>query len=291
MKDYKYCIKSVCIGDFCGSSFEGIPHNIPYDELNDNNMLYSAGNRINRLTDDSVCTFAIASALMSGDFDFEKWLRRYSLQYPYVGYGTMYRKWVLNKIPNGYGSWGNGAAMRCSPIAWYAETLDECMELTEASCECTHNSDSAINGATTLNIAIWLLKNNDGSKDMKAELKDLLYRIPKFKDATFDDYKDKVDPDIEKNFDWYLNCENMVGMCILALIKSESYEDALKLVISEGHDTDTAGAIIGPLAYAYYGEIPQRYLDVIDKAFSVEMKLIDDVFSKKFVKFDCEFNI
>lgn len=283
MKEYKYCLKAVAIGDFCGSSFEGVYKNkISPEELNDNNMLKCQGFKRNHLTDDSVCTFGIASAIMSGDFNYEYWLKRFSNKYPNVGYGDMYYDWLIGRVPNGYGSWGNGAPMRCSPIAWYAESVDECDKLTEDSCQCTHNSSVAIEASKILNRCIFYAKRGNSKESI---VEQAYVNAPHWKNLTLDNYVEYFKKQGDKiNFAWYVKADNMVYMCIKAFEESTDFESALKLAIGQGFDTDTAGAIIAPLAYAYYKEIPEKYLHIINMVFTPEMELINATFCNKFIR-------
>ena len=138
MKEYNNCLKATAIGDFCGSAVARVYRSkISEDELFDDALLNFKGFRKNRLTESSVCTFAVAAAIMSGSFDYKYWIKRFCKKYSYFEYGDMFTDWLNGKLNDGYGSWGSGGPMRCTPIAWYASTIEECDKLTEDSLKCS----------------------------------------------------------------------------------------------------------------------------------------------------------
>lgn len=272
MFKYEHCLSSVAIGDYCGSSFEGRNGFVYPEELNDISLI---NNSQNRFTDDTVCTFAITSALLNKEHDWANQLKTYCRFYN-VGYAPLFHKWINGEIES-YNSWGNGAAMRCSPIGFYAKSITELEELVKSSCECTHNTQEAILGATILCHAIWLAKQGESKETI---MKMFYNRMPDWKDIHIETFMNDIleIKGEEVNFKWYLKCDNIVGMIMKAFEVSENFEHALYMAISLGYDTDTAGAIMGPLAYAYYKEIPQKYLDITNKLFDPNMKSIEKIF-------------
>ena len=98
------------IGDIAGSRFE-------FDPTNDSNFEIFAPS--SDFTDDTICTVAVMDAILH-DRDFGEcihaWCRRYPD--PMGGYGGRFAQWVWSDNPKPYGSYGNGAAMRVSPVAW-----------------------------------------------------------------------------------------------------------------------------------------------------------------------------
>lgn len=272
--NYQYCLTSVCIGDFCGSRYEGIDEPVRREFLDDDYLLYFKGNR---MTDDSVCTFAIASALLT-DTNWEHHLKMYGRFYD-VGYGPMFNKWLWDSSIGPYGSWGNGSAMRVSPIGWWATSEEECIQLAKATCQCSHNSTDAETGAIATALTIYFGKIGKDKEYIKMNVLDKYF--PEWKYLTFDTYKEyfKNKGDNTEQFSWHIKAINIVPMCICALLKSSDFVDAIKLVISQGFDTDTAGAIVAPMAYAYYGYIPKKYIDKIHDLMAPENKLIDTMFT------------
>ena len=118
-----------------------------------------------RMTDDSVMTAAVASAVLMGTEDLAQFqtnvvaeMRRLGRQHPRLGYGPRFEAWLANPDPQPYGSLGNGSAMRVSPVAWAAESLSQCLALAKASAEVTHNHPDGIAGACVVAGAVYLAR-------------------------------------------------------------------------------------------------------------------------------------
>ncbi len=63
-----------------------------------------------------------------------------------------------------------------------------------------------------------------------------------------------------------------IPTCLYLLLVTETFEEAVTEVVNLGGDTDTAGAILGAMAGAYYGvdAIPQRWLDGLQNREGIE---------------------
>ena len=116
-------------GDIIGSRFEGHPGPPPRFVL---------FHRDCRFTDDTVCTLAIAEALMSTR-DFASTLREFVRRHPDRGFGGMFRTWALTDGAPPYGSWGNRAPMRVSPVGWLAADEAEAMDLAAEQAAVSHD--------------------------------------------------------------------------------------------------------------------------------------------------------
>lgn len=228
------------LGDIIGSTYEfaGIKtKNFP---------LFPGGSDF---TDDSILTVAVAKALVRsmeqkrsfGDVVVEE-LRIMGVEYPHPkgGYGTGYRKWLDDPFAMPYNSCGNGSAMRVSPCGLIAVTLEEALELAEASAEVTHNHPEGIKGAQATAAAIFLAK----TKHSKEEIRDCIHRNFYPMDRTLDQ--------IRENYKFEGTCQNSVPEAIIAFLESTDFEDAIRNTISLGGDADTMGAITGSIAWSYY---------------------------------------
>ncbi len=205
-------------------------------------------------TDDTVMTVAVADALMQFEriTDLEafkegliKTMHRYGKAYPYVGYGGYFGLWLMTEETEPYGSYGNGSAMRVSPVAWYASSLDEALALAKASAEITHNHPEGIKGAIVTAGATYLARIG----------------------ATMAEIKEFVSAYYDMNFTldgiratYYFNetCQYTVPQAMQAFFESTSFEDAIRNGISIGGDSDTLCAICGAVAEAYYGLTEQE---------------------------------
>jgi len=109
------------IGDVVGSVYEW--NNI---KTKDFTLLTSK----NFFTDDTVMTLAIAKALLTLNKNLKSWqayliqeMQTIGLKYPASGYGKHFMMWLLSKEPKPYNSYGNGAGVRISPVAYVAKNL------------------------------------------------------------------------------------------------------------------------------------------------------------------------
>lgn len=223
----------------------------------------------NQITDDSILTFAVFSALEKCNGDYENlsnitskelisWYSMYS--YPLGGYGTSFYNWAFEsfhskKVLPPYGSYGNGSAMRVSPVAYFAESLEQCIELSRKVTEVTHNHPEGIKGAEATAVAIYLALHGKTKLEIKKHINDNYYRL------------DRNCNIIRELYYFDGSCQGTVPESIQAFLDSTCYEDAVRIAISLGGDADTMGAITGAIAEAYYG-IPKyiedkvfRYLD------------------------------
>lgn len=134
------------LGDIIGSRWE-------FNPTNDYNFeLFSDKNEF---TDDTLCTIGVADALQNNSNDFgkyiQKWCRKYS--HPMGGYGGRFARWVESDYPQPYNSFGNGSAMRVSPVAYYFNTIDDVLDTAEKQAGCSHNHPEGIKGSQTVALA------------------------------------------------------------------------------------------------------------------------------------------
>lgn len=202
-----------------------------------------------KFTDDTVCTIGIADALLKG-MRFEDSLRHWCLKYPRAGYGGMFSSWIHSFIKEPYNSWGNGSAMRVSPVGIHANTLDECLSLARQTAKITHNHPEGIKGAQAVASAIFLALHGSN----KTEIKD--YIEIQFSYDLSRKYKD-----IQPSYRFEVSCQKSVPESIIAFLESVDYESAIRMAVAYGGDADTMSAIAGGIAAAYYGEIPQHILN------------------------------
>lgn len=239
------------IGDIVGSRFEFDNTENPKFELFTSECDF---------TDDTICTIAVADAIMKGTSykeSFLSWCRRYPN--PMGAYGGSFERWLFSTNNEPYGSYGNGSAMRVSPVAWLFDTLEEVKCEAEATALPTHNHPEGVKGAVSLAHAIFHFRKG-GDKSGFIELAKSYY--PDFLER---DYKVGY-------FD--VTCQGTVPLCMNVIAKSESFEETIRNVILYGGDTDTNGAIACSMAEALWGipeqiskkalsYLPQEMLDVV----------------------------
>ena len=254
------------IGDIVGSKYE-FNNTFDYDF-----EMFGEGCDF---TDDTICTVAVADAILNGRSYQESlldWCRRYPS--PKGAYGGRFAGWIHSLDPQPYNSFGNGSAMRVSPVAWLFDDLSQVLEEAEKTALPTHNHPEGIKGAKAVAHAIWhFLKSrfsekskdseNEETKGLKNEnakaSKDENETIQGFMSIARSYYEDFDTRDYPKGkFDE--TCMDAVPLSFYLLSQASSFEDAIRLAISHGGDSDTIGAIVGSIAEARFG-IPQEIKD------------------------------
>lgn len=233
------------IGDICGSVYE---FNNPKHE--EDVKLFTEKCQI---TDDTIMTCANAEWLLSGDFSRENLvdiMKKWGTSYSQVGYGPMFKKWLQGDSTEDYGSFGNGSAMRISPIGFYANSINECKELALISAKTTHGHEEGIKGAQAIACAIYMARHGL----TKQEIKDYIEREFKY---NLNRELDELGRNVHK-FD--ATCQVTVPEAIICFLKSNDFEDCIKKSIKIGGDTDTIAAMAGGIAEAYYG-IPSCFIE------------------------------
>lgn len=210
-----------------------------------------------RFTDDTVMTLAVASWLMKDPNDINvlvKEMQYFGNRYPRAGYGGMFRKWLIKEDPEPYNSFGNGSAMRVSPCAWVAKSLEEAENLAKKSAIVTHNHPEGVKGAQATAAAIYLARVGKTKEQIKDYIEskygyDLSRTIKEIKESGY-----KFDS----------TCQGSVPESIIAFLESNDYEDCIRKAIWLGGDADTQAAIAGSIAEAFY-DMPVRFIGDVEK--------------------------
>lgn len=210
-------------------------------------------------TDDTVLTAAVKQAVLDlreGDPDksFEDSVREnlilYAETYPYQGYGERFAEWVMSEEHEPYGSYGNGSAMRVSPVAYASENIETVERLAELSAGVTHNSEEGVKGAKSIARAIYLLRNG---RDRETVRKDISERFHYDLDVGYEEVVNSARELAREGKLLNETCQASVPQAFIAFFASESFEDAIVKAVAIGGDTDTLAAMAGSLAEAYYG--------------------------------------
>lgn len=229
------------IGDIVGSRFEFNNH------LDKDFQLFTDDCDF---TDDTICTIAVADALMKGipfQDSIHSWCKRYP--HPKGGYGGSFVRWVHSDNPQPYNSFGNGSAMRVSPCAWLSNSRKTILENARKSAECSHNHPEGIRGATCIADCIY----HASAGASKAKIAELVVSEYGYDlDTTCDQIR------LYNSFNE--TCQVTVPQAIVCFLESTSFEDAIRLAVSIGGDSDTIGAITGSIAEAFYKDIPKEMI-------------------------------
>jgi len=221
-------------------------------------------------TDDSVLTLATMHALLNKKNYGEAYLS-FGKKYPHRGYGHSFHSWLRSKYPEPYNSWGNGSAMRVSPIGWYCNSLDDVLAEAKSSAEVTHDHPEGIKGAQAAAAAVYMARTGK-SKD----------EIKKFIVDTFQYNLDKTIDDIRPDYKFDVSCQGSVPQAVIAFLESADFENAIRLAISIGGDSDTIACISGGIAEAYYHEVPENIAKTVLEILPEELVKIIVDFSTKY---------
>jgi len=250
-------------GDVIGSVFESRRRRIKHKE-------FALFDPPRWFTDDTVLTVAVAWALLN-DRDYGRWVREFALRYPNRGYGGMFREWLLQEEPEPYGSWGNGSAMRVSPVGFALDDEQEVLAEAKRSAEITHDHPEGIKGAQATALAVYLARRGCSKAVIRDEIQQ---RFGYDLQATLD----------EVRYEWRLDvsCQTSVPAALIAFFESESLEDAIRNAISLGGDSDTLACIAGGVAEAFYGPVPREIVQPVREVLDSELWSVVVAFYQRF---------
>lgn len=254
------------IGDIVGSRFEFNNHRSKDFELFSDKCFF---------TDDTIMSLAVCHALMHSSSDRSDLpdvcvssMQTIGRPYPHCGYGGRFHGWIYSDHPEPYNSFGNGSAMRVGGCGWVGNSIDEVRQLSHAVTAVTHNHPEGLKGAEATAVAIYLARTGSDIQQIRSYITEHYYKI----DFTIDGIRD--------TYMFNETCQDTVPQALQAFFESRDFEDALRIAISTGGDSDTLAAITCSVAEAYYG-VPQSIRksaeSYLDKPM---MKLLRDFESK-----------
>lgn len=248
------------LGDIIGSPYE-------FDR-GDKTKDFPLFGRDAYFTDDSIMTLAVAEAFMDvseeeSDEAIKKKVSRSLLKwgrkYPFAGYGTSFLGWLYDDDPKPYGSFGNGSAMRVSPVAWFFDELETVLRMARLSAEVTHDHPEGIKGAQATAAAIFLAR-----KGIKKE------KIKEYIEMVFGYDLSRSCDEIRPFYRHVESCMETVPEAITAFLEGNSFEDVIRTAVSLGGDADTLTAIAGSIAEGFYG-VPDRLKEECHKRLNKEL--------------------
>jgi ADP-ribosylglycohydrolase len=263
------------VGDVVGSVFEN--QNVKTTDFD----LFS---RFSRFTDDTVLTVAVADAILYRKTHPIPWLenrnnrtvyahklKAYGRRFPDAGYGEMFKQWLYRDSNCGYGSYGNGAAMRVSPVGFAFKNLEDVLREARLSALVTHNHPEAIKGAQAVACAVYLAHMGNSKADLKALIEqkfgyDLSQRLA----------------DIRPKYTFDSSSKGSVPQAIVAFLESSDFEDTIRKAISLGGDSDTIACMAGGIAQAYYKVIPSPIADRVMLLLDSGFRQVIRAFNEKY---------
>ena len=251
-------------GDIIGSVFEH--HPIKTADF----RLFGNGNKF---TDDTVLTIAVAAAILDGR-DYGEAMADFAQRYPKAGYGGSFRNWVQSWDRKPYGSYGNGSAMRVSPVGWAFNTVSQVLREAQRSAEVTHNHPEGNKGAQATALSILLARQGKSKATIKKEIT-----------TRFGYDIDRTLAQIRPTYTFDVTCQGSVPEAIIAFLESDSYEDAVRNAVSLGGDADTQACIAGGIAEAFYGGVPAHFEEQVLPMLPSDLRMVVDSFRKNFKQF------
>lgn len=224
-----------------------------------------------RFTDDTVLTVAVAQAILTGA-TYTDSIRELGQRYPNAGYGGSFIQWLFSNSPVPYNSWGNGSAMRVSPVGFAFNSENEVLEQARMTAEITHNHPEGIKGAQATALAIYHARTSKDKEAIRFNIKD-----------SFGYDLDRSVDEIRHTYSFDVSCQGTVPEAIISFLDSESYEDAVRNAVSLGGDSDTLACIAGGIAEAYYGSIPQHIFTRVEEILTPDLMAVTMDFRKKFI--------
>eukprot|EP00578_Thalassiosira_sp_NH16_P027779 CAMPEP_0181104204 /NCGR_PEP_ID=MMETSP1071-20121207/15291_1 /TAXON_ID=35127 /ORGANISM="Thalassiosira sp., Strain NH16" /LENGTH=261 /DNA_ID=CAMNT_0023187363 /DNA_START=200 /DNA_END=985 /DNA_ORIENTATION=+ len=232
-----------------------------------------------RATDDTVLTVATMEALLHPKttpaglkmFDYAAAYREFGRRHPNAGYGDAFSDWIRRNDDSGpYNSWGNGSAMRVSPIAWIFDDRRTVLDEAKRSAEVTHDHPEGIRGAQATALAVYLARTGSTKEAIRRDI-----------ESTFGyDLSRKLD-DIRPGYGFEVSCQKSVPESILCFLESDSVESAARLAVSLGGDSDTQACIACGIAEAYYGPLNSSLKHEVRSRLSKDMLHVVDDFGRK----------
>ncbi|MDO9535853.1 MAG: ADP-ribosylglycohydrolase family protein [Bacillota bacterium] len=218
-------------------------------------------------TDDTVLTAAVADSILK-KIDYASALREYGRRYPHAGYGGMFKKWIYSENAQPYNSFGNGSAMRVSPVGFAFDSLVDVLDEAKRSAEVTHNHKEGIKGAQATAAAIFLARKNFEKEEIKKYIID-----------TFAYNLDQTLEEIRPIYSFDVSCQGSVPQAIIAFLESDNFEDAIRKAVSIGGDSDTIACITGGIAQAFYNGVPPAIVTKVREILPDELMEVVDRFN------------
>lgn len=223
-----------------------------------------------KFTDDTVLTVAIADAILS-DRPYLEAVRELGRRYPGAGYGGSFIQWLDSDEPRPYNSWGNGSAMRVSPVGFAFSSEDQIFRHATMTAEISHNHPEGIKGAQATALAVLLARTGIGKERIRSRIAE-----------EFGYNMDRTVDDIRPTYFFDVSCQGTVPEAIIAFLDSDSFEDAIRNAISLGGDSDTLACITGGIAEAFYHDIPKEIQKKVQECLTPDLRQVTEAFCKKY---------
>jgi len=221
-------------------------------------------------TDDTVMTVATAHAILEGK-SYAQVYRTFGRRYPRAGYGSYFRRWLLSEEAGPYNSWGNGSAMRVSPVGWAFETEPRLLREAQRTAEVTHNHPEGIKGAQAVALAIYMSRKGATKEAIRERI---------MGEYGYDLRQSLAE--LRPGYRYDISCQGSVPAALIAFLEAESFEQAVRNAISLGGDADTLACIAGAVAEAYFGPLPPGIAAKVRRRLTPDLLQTLDAFEARY---------
>jgi ADP-ribosylglycohydrolase len=246
-------------GDMIGSPYERYP-----------TKSKGIGVKVSSFTDDTVLTIAVADLILN-DSDCADTIKRYAQKYHNLPYGGTFRQWFNSRTSEPYYSFGNGSAMRVSPVGFAYNSVEDVLFHAKRTAEVTHNHPEGIKGAQSTALAIFMARQGAEKEEIRKEIA-----------ARFAYDLNRTVDEIRPGYSFDVSCQGSVPESIIAFLDSDSFLDAIKTAISLGGDADTMACITGGIAQAWYKKIPKKVVTAVREKLAPDLREILDRFNETY---------
>lgn len=248
-------------GDVVGSVYEF--HNIK-------KTVFPLFTERSHYTDDTIMTLAVANKILRGS-TYEKELQEFGRRYPKSGFGTNFKEWIFSNDPKPYNSFGNGSAMRVIPIAYVFNDLNMVLDEAKRSAEVTHDHLEGRKGAQAVAAAVYMARNGSSKEEIKNYIT-----------GNFNYDLNRSIEDIRPGYHFDETCQGSVPEAIIAFLESQNFENAIRLAVSIGGDSDTIASITGAISEAFYKVIPEEIKNSVIKLLPDDLLKVLIAFAKQY---------
>ena len=228
-------------------------------------------------TDDSVLTIAIARAIVEGTSYLDV-VREVGRRYPNAGYGGTFIHWLFSQSSEPYNSWGNGSAMRVSPVGFAFDSVERVLDEAAKTAEITHNHPEGIKGAQAVALAVFLARTGQAKSQIREQIQ-----------SKFEYDLGRTVDQIRPGYRFDVSCQGSVPESIIAFLDSTGFEDAVRKAVSLGGDSDTMACMAGAIAEAFYGGVPRDIAEKVRAILTDDLWTIASVFCAEY--YDLTINV
>ena len=290
-------------GDIIGSPYEWNNTDDRYFELCHSTVGWYRGREVSyhpKFTDDTVMTLAVARWLMQdptrSSSNLVRVMQEMTRKYADRGFGPMFRRWIESDDPHPANSYGNGCAVRVSPVALVAESLPDALALARQTARISHIHPEGIRGAEAMAQAVWMARHGRSKDDIRFAMEnDFGYNLSPDEEEFRQILQGCVKEPVVVNGEdtggvWFRptgkmnsSCQDTVPAALMAFMRGDSFEDVVRRAVAMGGDSDSICAMAASVAEPFYGGVPEKIRGLCDGYLTPDLKSIMETFERVMV--------